>query len=181
MTRANANQWFTDAGAANSIVPIARFVSPTIFATKTRGYGCLFELAGADEEGLTDSELNARVRAVEMGLRRLPEGSSLYQYMRVTSGFEIPRQDKYTDPITQSFVDHRLDFLEKTANFRRIDLHWCLTFEPELSNPFAAKPKDQANENERLITQLQKAATILETHLSGAIGRNPVYSAASLV
>ncbi len=156
--------------AANSIVPISRFVSPTIFATKTRGYGCLFELAGADEEGLTDSELNAKVRAVETGLRGLPEGSSLYQYMRVTSGFEIPRQDKYADPITQFFVDHRLDFLARTANFRRIDLHWCLTFEPELSNPFAAKPKDQENENERLITQLQKAATILETHLSGAIG-----------
>ncbi len=170
MTRANANQWFTDAGAANSIIPISRFVSPTIFATKTRGYGCLFELAGADEEGLTDSEINARVRAVETGLRGLPEGSSLYQYMGVTSGFEIPRQEKYADPITQSFVDHRLEFLKKTANFRRIDLHWCLTFEPKLASPFAAKPKDQANENERLIAQLQKAATILETHLNGVIG-----------
>ena len=170
MTRANANQWFTDAGAANSIIPIARFVTPTIFATKTRGYGILAEVAGADEEGLTDAEINARVRAVESGLRGLPEGSSLYQYMRVTSGFDIPRQTKYADPITQSFVDHRLEFLAKTANFRQIDLHWCLTFEPELSNPFAAKPKDQANENERLITQLQKAATILETHLSGVIG-----------
>ena len=170
MTRANANQWFTDAGAANSIIPIARFVNSTVFATKTRGYGCLFELAGADEEGLTDGELSSRVRAIETGLRGLPEGSSLYQYMRVTSGFKIPRQEKYADPITQSFVDHRLEFLKKTANFRRIDLHWCLTFEPELSNPFAAKPKEQANENERLISQLHKAATILETHLSGVIG-----------
>ena len=170
MTRANANQWFTDAGAANSIVPIARFVSPNIFATKTRGYGCMFELTGADEEGLTDSEINARVRAVETGLRGLPEDSSLYQYMRVTSGFEIPRQKKYADPITQSFVDHRLEFLAKTANFRRIDLHWCLTFEPKLANPFAAKPKEQASENDRLIAQLQKAATILETHLGGVIG-----------
>jgi type IV secretion system protein VirB4 len=170
MTRANANQWFTDAGAANGIVPIARFVSPTIFATKTRGYGCMFELTGADEEGLTDSELEARVRAVETGLRGLPEGASLYEYMRVTSGFDIPRQKKYADPITQSFVDHRLDFLAKTANFRRIDLHWCLVFEPELSNPFAAKPKEQANENDRLIAQLSKAASILETHLSSVIG-----------
>ena len=42
--------------------------------------------------------------------------------------------------------------------------------EPELSNPFAAKPKAQADENERLIHQLQKAADILETHLSGVIG-----------
>ncbi len=170
MTHANANQWFTDAGAANSIIPVVRFVTPTVFATKTRGYGVLFEAAGADEEGLTDSELNAKTRVIEMGLRGLPEGCSLYQYMRVTSGFEIPRQKKYADPITQSFVDHRLEFLAKTANFRRIDLHWCLIFEPELSNPFAAKPKDQANENDRLLTRLQKAATILETHLSGAIG-----------
>jgi type IV secretion system protein VirB4 len=59
--------------------------------------------------------------------------------MRVTSGFDIPRQAQYADPITESFVDDRLAFLDKTANFRRIDLHWCLTFEPELSNPFAVE------------------------------------------
>jgi type IV secretion system protein VirB4 len=170
MTRANANQWFTDAKAANSIVPIARFVSPTVFATKSSGYGCLFSVSGVDEEGLTDQELEARIRAIEGGLRGLPEGACLYQYMRVTSGFAIPRKAKYDDPITQSFVEDRLAFLDKTANFRRIDLHWCLTFEPELVNPFAAKPKDKANENARLLADLQKAASILETHLNAHIG-----------
>jgi type IV secretion system protein VirB4 len=170
MTRANANQWFTDAKAANSIVPIARFVSPTVFATKSSGYGCLFSVTGVDEEGLTDQELEARIRAIEGGLRGLPEGACLYQYMRVTSGFAIPRKAKYDDPITQSFVEDRLAFLDKTANFRRIDLHWCLTFEPELMNPFAAKPKDKANENARLLADLQKAASILETHLNAHIG-----------
>jgi type IV secretion system protein VirB4 len=170
MTRANANQWFTDAKAANSIVPIARFVSPTVFATKSSGYGCLFSVTGVDEEGLTDQELEAKIRAIEGGLRGLPEGACLYQYMRVTSGFAIPRKAKYDDPITQSFVDDRLAFLDKTANFRRIDLHWCLTFEPELVNPFAAKPKDKANENARLLADLQKAASILETHLNAHIG-----------
>ena len=170
MTRANANQWFTDAKAANSIVPIARFVSPTVFATKSSGYGCLFSVTGVDDEGLTDQELEARIRAIEGGLRGLPEGACLYQYMRVTSGFAIPRKAKYDDPITQSFVEDRLAFLDKTANFRRIDLHWCLTFEPELVNPFAAKPKDKANENARLLADLQKAASILETHLNAHIG-----------
>ncbi len=170
MTRVNANPWFTDAGAANSIMPIVRFVTPTVFASKTRGYGLLLEVDGADEEGLTDAEIASKMRGVEGGVRGLTEGFSVYQYMRVTSGFAIPRQKKYADPITQSFVDHRLDFLEKTANFRRIDLHWCLTLEPKLASPFAAKPEDQADENDRLISQLQKAATILETHLSGVIG-----------
>ena len=141
MTRANANQWFTDAKAANSIVPIARFVSPTVFAMKAGGYGCLFSLTGVDEEGLTDQELEAKIRAVEGGLRGLPEGSCLYQYMRVISGFTIPRQAKYADPITQSFVDDRLAFLDKNANFRRIDLHWCLTFEPKLINPLSSEAK----------------------------------------
>ena len=170
MTRANANPWFTDAGAANSIMPIVRFVTPTVFASKTRGYGLLFEVDGADEEGLTDPEIASKMRGVEGGVRGLTEDFGLYQYMRVTSGFEIPRQKKYADPITQSFVDHRLNFLSRTANFRRIDLHWCLTLEPKLASPFAAKPKDQADENDRLISQLQKAATILETHLSSVIG-----------
>ena len=170
MTRANANQWFTEAGASNSIMPVVRFVNETVFAGKTRGYGLLFEVDGADEEGLTDPEIASRMRGVEGGLRGLTEDFSLYQYMRVTSGFEIPRQKIYANPITRSFVEHRLDFLAKTANFRRIDLHWCLTLEPKLSAPFAAKPKEQADENDRLISQLQKAATILETHLSSVIG-----------
>ena len=148
MTRANANQWFTDAKAANSIVPIARFVSPTVFATKTRGYGCLFSVEGIDDEGLTDADVEARVRAIEGGLRGLPEGSCLYQYMRVTSGFAIPRKKNYKHPVTQSFVEDRLDFLDKTAKFRRIDLHWCLTFEPELNQPSCGEA-ERPGERER--------------------------------
>jgi type IV secretion system protein VirB4 len=64
MTHANAHRWFTGAKAANSIVPIARFVSPTVFAAKSSGYGCLFSITGVDEEGLTDQELGARIRAI---------------------------------------------------------------------------------------------------------------------
>jgi type IV secretion system protein VirB4 len=170
MTRANANKWFQDAKAACSIVPITRFVGPHIFATKGGAYGCVFSLPGVDEEGLTDQELEARVRAVEGGLRGLPEGSCLYQYMRITAGFEIPRKAKYPDPVTQSFVDDRLSYLDKTASFRRIHLHWCLTFESKLVNPFEAKPKDQAQENARLMADLHKAAMLLEAHLGPAVG-----------
>ena len=76
MTRANTEQikhtpWFAKAGAACSIVPISRFVGPSIFALKGGGYGCLFSLTGLDEEALTDLELEARVRQVEGALRGL--------------------------------------------------------------------------------------------------------------
>src|SRR5271154_6166792 len=112
MTRANTEQikhtpWFAKAGAACSIVPISRFVGPNIFALKGGGYGCLFSLAGIDEEGVTDPELHSRLRSIEGSLRGLPEGSCLYQSTRVMSGFHLPRQPKYANPATHVFAIER--------------------------------------------------------------------------
>src|SRR5579875_710865 len=127
MTRANTEQqkntpWFAKAGAACSIVPISRFVSEHIFALKGGGYGCLFALSGLDEESLTEQELESRVRGVEGALRGLPEGSCLYQYTRVLSGFELPHQPEYANSVTEVFAADRLAHLNKTAGLRRIDL-----------------------------------------------------------
>lgn len=163
--------WLVQAGSAASIVPIARFVGPgSTFALKGGGYGRLLLLEGIDEEGLTDQELESRVRGIEAALRGLPEGSCLYQYARSLSGFEIPRQKAYRDPATESFVSDRLDQLNSNARFRRIDLHWCLAIEPSKANPFERKPKEQAGENSRMLADLDKAATILISNLSSSIG-----------
>jgi type IV secretion system protein VirB4 len=175
MTRANTERlkhtpWFAKAGAACSIVPIARFVGPSIFALQDGGYGCLFALAGIDEEGLTNQELDARMRSIEGALRGLPEGSCLYQYTRVMSGFHLPGQKRYSNPVTQVFVDDRQAFLERAASFRRIDLHWCLTLEPSQIKAFERKPKENAAENLRMLADLQKTATILEGHLGSLLG-----------
>jgi type IV secretion system protein VirB4 len=175
MTRVNNEQnshtpWFAKAGAACSIVPIARFVGPNIFALKGGGYGCLFALTGIDEEGLTDLELDSRMRSIEGALRGLPEGSCLYQYTRVMSGFDLPRQSKYTNPTTEVFVTDRIAFLEKTAAFRRIDLHWCLTLEPSKASVFEHKPQENAADTSRMIADLEKRATILQSHLGSTLG-----------
>ena len=175
MTRANTEQlkhtpWFAKAGAACSIVPISRFVGPNVFALKGGGYGCLFSLTGIDDEGLTDQELDARMRSIEGALRGLPEGSCLYQYTRVMSGFELPRQDKYTNPITQVFADDRLAFLERTAGFRRVDLHWCLTLEPSKVKAIELKPQKNAAVTSRMLADIQKTSTILEGHLGSSLG-----------
>jgi type IV secretion system protein VirB4 len=170
MTRVNSkNPWFAKAGAASSIVPISRFVGPHLFALKGGGYGCLFSLTGLDDESLTDQELEGHVRAVEGALSGLPEGSCLYQYRRVRAGFAIPRQKKYTNPVTEEFVDDRLSFLERNAGFRRIDLHWCLTLEPPRTRPFMKKPPQQAEDSSRLSLLLKKTATILEAHLGNSL------------
>jgi type IV secretion system protein VirB4 len=175
MTRVNTEQlkytpWFAKAGAACSIVPIARFVNDRIFSLKGGGYGCLFSLAGIDEEGLTDQELEAEMRSIEGALRGLPEGSCLYQYTRVMSGFDLPRKEHYANPVTQVFVDDRLASLEKTAGFRRIDLHWCLTLEPPKAKAFARQPKEHTADTTRMLADLEKTATLLEGYLGASLG-----------
>jgi len=185
MTRVNTEQqrytpWFAKAGAACSIVPIARFVNDRIFALKGGGYGCLFSLAGIDEEGVTDQGLEAQVRSIEGALRGLPEGACLYQYTRVMSGFNLPRKAQYGNPVTQVFVDDRLSFLDKSAGFRRIDLHWCLTLEPPKAAAFTRKPNEHGTDTTRMLADLEKTATLLEGHLSGSLGlrllgKNAVY------
>jgi type IV secretion system protein VirB4 len=175
MTRANTDQlkntpWFAKAGAACSIVPISRFVGPSIFALKGGGYGCLFSLTGLDEEGLTEQELDARVRQIEGALRTLPEGSCLYQYARVMSGFDLPRQKQYASQVTETFASDRLLFLQKNAAFRRIDLHWCLTLEPSKLKTFDRKPLENAVETSRMLSDLEKTATLLSGHLVSSLG-----------
>jgi type IV secretion system protein VirB4 len=175
MTRADAEQvkhvpWFAKAGAACSILPVARFVTERIFALKGGGYGCLFSLAGIDEESLTDQEIDARIRSIEGALRGLPEGSCLYQYMRVLSGCDLPRRKSYNNPVTQVFANDRLTFLEKSASFRRIGLHWCLTLEPSQARAFERKPKENAADTSRMLAELQRIATILEAHLGRSFG-----------
>lgn len=174
MTRASTEQakhvpWFAKAGAACSIVPIVRFVSDQIFALKGGGYGCLLRLAGIDDESLTDQEIESQIRSVEGALRGLPEGTCLYQYTRVRSGFDLPRQNA-TNPVTQVFAGNRLAFLDENANFRRIDLHWCLTIEPTQVRAFQRKPQENAFETSRMIAELQKTAMILVGHLGRSLG-----------
>ena len=162
--------WYAKAGAGCSIVPFSRFVSPTMLALKTGGYACWLHLTGMDEESLTDQELEGRVRLIGASLRGIPENACLYQYTRVLSGFDIPRQEKYENPVTEAFVKDRLTFLDETAGFRRIDLRWCLTIEPPQGNPFQRKPTEQAGENARMMANLQKTASILVSHLGPIIG-----------
>ena len=175
MTRANAEHiqsvpWFAKAGAACSIVPIARFVTEHLFALKGGGYGCLFTLTGLDEESLTDQELDAHLRMVEGALRGLPEGACLYQYSRVRSGFELPKRDLYPYLMTDVIVGERLRFLEQEAGFRRMDIHWCLTIEPSKVKAFDREPKENAFATSRMLAQLEKTATLLAGNLGGLLG-----------
>jgi type IV secretion system protein VirB4 len=86
------------------------------------------------------------------------------------SGFALPRQKVYRSPVTQVFADDRLSYLERTAAFRRIDLHWCLTIEPPKIRAFEQKPKEQTASTSRMLADLEKTATILAGHLGASFG-----------
>ena len=45
---------------------------------------------------MTEQDLESLVRSIEGALCGLPEGSCLYQYTRVMSGFPLPRQGHYS-------------------------------------------------------------------------------------
>ena len=133
--------------------------------TERWGLRCLFSLTGLDEEALTDLELEARVRQVEGALRGLPEGSCLYQFTRVMSGFDLPRQKQYGSEVTETLANDRLTYLDKTAAFRCIDLHWCLTLQPSKAKAFERKPEENAVDTSRMLSDSEKTATSLEGHL----------------
>ena len=175
MTRASTEQqkhtpWFAKAGAACSIVPIARFVGPHAFATKSNDFGVVMSLTGLYTESLTDQEIQAHLLSVEGTLRGLHQGFCLYQYARVMQGFDLPRQSKYPSPVTETFVRDRHAFLAETARFRRIDLHWCLVLEAPKGSSLTSRPKEQAADSSRRLVELLKAASILEAALSHSLG-----------
>ena len=105
---------------------------------------------------MTDQELEAEMRSIEGALRGLPEGSCLYQYTRVMSGFNLPRKEHYANPVTQVFVDDRLAFPRKVGGLPQDRLHWCLTLEPPKANAFARKPKEHAADTTRILVDLEK-------------------------
>ena len=86
------------------------------------------------------------------------------------SGYEIPRKKTYGDPVLDSFVNDRVEYLNENAGFRRIDLFWVITFEPSQKNPLDRKPKDADADNSRRLAMLRKTASILEAQLAPIIG-----------
>lgn len=77
---------------------------------------------------------------------------------------------RYPNPITQAFADDRLVFPDKTAGFRRIDLHWYLTLEPSKLKAFERKPQEKVADTSRMLADIQKIAAILESHLDSTLG-----------
>ncbi len=111
-----------------------------------------------DEESLSDQEIDSTTRTVEAALRGLPEGACLTQFSLVRSGYEIPRKSSYGNPVLESFVSDRLEYLNANAGFRRIELFWCLTFEPSQSESSEAQAQRGSGRTTRRICSLAEGS-----------------------
>ncbi len=166
-------KWFQQAKPTCSIVPIRRFVTDSVFALKNGGYGCMFALNGIDDEGLTDEVVEDAIRRIQGALKSLPEHGRLYQYVRVRKGFDIPRQEHYSNPRVETAVRDRIAFLNETANFRRIELFWVVTVEPPKKNSFGSKslsPQQFERQTSRYIAQMERTAEMLTVQLEELLG-----------
>ena len=68
-------------------------------------------------------------------------------------------------------MDDRLAFLEKTAGFRRIDLHWCLTLEPPKVKALRAQAAGDMPPTPRgCWPTLKRRQRLLEGHLGSSLG-----------
>ena len=167
-----SQKWYRKAKPTASIVPIARFVSPTCWALKNGGYGCLFSLTGVDDEGLTDDAVSHVINRVYGALQTLPSSARLYQYVRIRRGFPIPRQSKYDNAVLETFVTDRINFLNQNAGFHRVELFWALTIEPPSLHSKVKRlaPDDYARQTARLTADLTKAAELLASNLAHLVG-----------
>ncbi len=174
MTRASVNRklnpWAADAAPARAIVPICRVVNPTTFGMKNGGYVRFYRLPGRDPEGMTDAAMDALAHTYEGARHGLPEGSGVMEFMVLRAGCELPREQAYENPVAESFVQARIEHLDRTAGFRRVELYWALTMEPRWPNRFRLNPREQDRENNRLLAELAKASAALEDQLGEALG-----------
>lgn len=164
--------WYQKAKPASSIVPIRRFVTDHVFAMKNGGYGCIFAVNGIDEEGLTDESVAEALRRIEGALKSLPENGRVYQYTRVRQGFQLQRQAQYQNSPVDRAVAERIAFLERTAEFRQIELFWVFTVEPERKGAFGSKtlsPSQYAQQTSKLISQVERIAENFATHVNDVL------------
>lgn len=166
-------KWFQQAKPTCSIVPIRRFVTDSVFALKNGGYGCMFALDGIDDEGLTDEVVADAIRRVQGALKSVPEHGRLYQYARIRRGFDVPRQEHYSNPRVEMAVRDRITFLNETANFRRIELFWVVTVEPARKNSRGSttlSPQQFERQTCRSIAQTERTAEMLTVQLEDLLG-----------
>ena len=103
--------WFSDETPMRQIVPLARFVSETEFQVKTGGYGALFQVAGIDDESLTEDILAGISRRLVAAFKKLEPTVTIYQYLVKKRGCAVVHKPEYASGAVQAIVLDRVSLL----------------------------------------------------------------------
>ncbi|MFL6448110.1 MAG: hypothetical protein ACJ746_10545 [Bryobacteraceae bacterium] len=90
---------YKDAGALHSLLPIRRFIDHQVFLTKRNQVGVVLELAGIDDECLTDITIESYKRRIAGAWRSLDERFRIYQYVIKQDHAPIQQELASSDPI----------------------------------------------------------------------------------
>jgi type IV secretion system protein TrbE len=122
---------YKDAGAANSVIPIHRFVDEHAFLTKSGSIGLALSLEGVSPECLTDENLNGITTRVRSALSAFDDGFRIYQYVVKQDGALLPSSDEYPSQAVAEAVRHRNAALESRGLYS-VELYLVILFEPEV-------------------------------------------------
>ena len=84
----------------------------------------------------------------------------------------MQRQAQYQNPRVEKAVAERIAFLERSAEFRQIELFWVFTAEPERKNSFSSKtlsPGQFVQQTSKLISQVERMAENFATHVNDVL------------
>ncbi|MBV9083871.1 MAG: hypothetical protein JOZ62_14425 [Acidobacteriaceae bacterium] len=78
-----------EAGALHADIGLLRFVTETVFQTKSGSFGVVSSVSGIDPECRLDSDLESYCRRIDKALRPFDERFRVYQYLIKRFGSDI--------------------------------------------------------------------------------------------
>lgn len=107
---------YKDAGALHSLVPIRRFIDDQVFLTKGNQLGVVVQLAGIDDQCLTEATLESYTRRIAAAWRSFDERFRIYQYVIKQDDAPIQEDQPSTDPVVAETITNRTAFLESRSH-----------------------------------------------------------------
>src|SRR4051812_31761797 len=107
---------YKDAGALHALLPISRFIDDQVFLTKRNQVGVVLQLAGIDDECLTEATLESYTRRIVAAWRCFDERFRMYQYVIKHDHAPIQKGDSHSDPAVSETIANRAAFLQSRSH-----------------------------------------------------------------
>ena len=171
---------YKNAGALNSLLAPHAFVDEYVFLTKANQVGVLFQVAGIDDECLTEETLANHTKRVSAAFRGFSEQFRIYQYVVKQDRAAIEQgREFHSEAVRRTVVDRREHLESKASGLYSLKLYFAVLYEPSgltdqgtLKRMFSTKKvlRLLAHELERNRTVLMGQASSFERTIGDLLG-----------